>query len=90
MTLEEIVDIYGSSLNRHLVSRREEIKIGGAFKGVKTYIIELWDVKDHKITVTGTRNTVITAENRESVISEIEREFVKAMFEYYASERKTE
>lgn len=82
MTLEHIVDIYGSSISKHLVSRRVEINKEGPFKGVKTYRIELWDADEHKIidTIEGTAN--ITLENRSRILENLEAELIRKMFEY--------
>ena len=82
MTLEHIVDIYGSSIGKHLVSRRVEINKEGPFKGIKTYRIELWDANKHKIidTIEGTAN--ITLENRDRILENLEAELIRKMFEY--------
>ena len=57
MTLEQIVNIYGSSISKHLVSRRVVIDKEGPFKGIKTYKIELWDVDNHQIIDTIEKNS---------------------------------
>lgn len=82
MTLECIVDLYGASINRHLVSRRMEKSIGGAFKGIKTYSIELWDTKEHRALFTVQKTCHMTDGNRNTILEEIEREFVEKMFKY--------
>ena len=82
MTLEHIVDIYGSSIGKHLVSRRVEINKEGPFKGIKTYRIELWDADKHEIidTIEGTAN--ITLENRGRILENLEVGLIRKMFEY--------
>ena len=82
MTLEQIINIYGSSINKHLVSRRVIIDKEGPFKGIKTYKIELWDVDNHQIidTIEGTAN--ITLENRGCILENLEAELIRKMFEY--------
>ena len=82
MTLERVVDMYGSSIGKHLVSRREEIKEEGPFKGVKTYRIELWDVDSHQIIDTVERTAHITLETRGCILEALELELIRKMFEY--------
>ena len=82
MTLEQIVDMYGSSIGKHLVSRREEINKEGPFKGVKTYKIELWDVDTHQILDTVERIAQITLETRSDIVEALELELIRKMFEY--------
>ena len=82
MTLERVVDMYGSSIGKHLVSRREEIKEEGPFKGVKTYRIELWDVDSHQIIDTVERTAHITLETKGYIIEALEAALVRKMFEY--------
>ena len=82
MTLEQIVDIYGSSINKHLVSRRVEINKEGPFKGIKTYRIELWDANNHEIIVTAERTAHMTLETKWYIIEALEAELVRKMFEY--------
>ena len=82
MTLEHVVDMYGSSIGRHLVSRREEIKEEGPFKGVKTYRIELWDVDSHQIIDTVERTAHMTLETRGCILEALELGLIRKMFEY--------
>ena len=82
MTLEQIVDIYGSSIGKHLVSRRVEINKEGPFKGIKTYRIELWDADEHKIIDTIEGTVHITLENMSCILENLETELVRKMFEY--------
>ena len=82
MTLEQVVDMYGSSIGKHLVSRREEIKKEGPFKGVKTYRIELWDVDSHQIIDTVERTAHITLETRGCILEALELGLIRKMFEY--------
>ena len=82
MTLEQIVDIYGSSINKHLVSRRAEINKEGPFKGIKTYRIELWDANNHEIIDTVERTAHITLETKRYIIEALEAALVRKMFEY--------
>ena len=82
MTLEQIVDMYGSSIGKHLVSRREEIKEEGPFKGVKTYRIELWDVDSHQIIDTVERTAHMTLETRGCILEALELGLIRKMFEY--------
>ena len=84
MTLEQIINIYGSSINKHLVSRRVIIDKGGSFKGIKTYKIELWDVDNHQIIDTIERTAHITTETKDSIVEDLELELVRKMFEYGA------
>ena len=84
MTLEQIINIYGSSINKHLVSRRVMIDKGGSFKGIKTYKIELWDVDNHQIIDTIERTAHITTETKDSIVEDLELELVRKMFEYGA------
>lgn len=84
MTLEEIVDMYGSSIGTHLVSRRVVKNIEGPCKGFKTYCIELWDaVTQKKIMQIGTAGHM-TDNNKKSIIEEVEKDFIKMMFAHYA------
>lgn len=85
MTLEHVVDMYGSSIGKHLVSRRVEIKNEGPFKGVKTYRIELWDADSHEIIETVERTAHITLETKGCIIEALELEIMRKMFEHYAS-----
>ena len=82
MTLEQIVDMYGSSISKHLVSRRVEINKEGPFKGVKTYRIELWDVDNHQIIDTIEKTAHITIETKDGIVEDLELELVRKMFEY--------
>ena len=82
MKLEHIVDMYGSSIGKHLVSRREEIKEEGPFKGVKTYRIELWDVDSHQIIDTVERTAHMTLETRGCILEALELGLIRKMFEY--------
>ena len=85
MTLEHVVDMYGSSIGKHLVSRRVEMKNEGPFKGVKTYRIELWDADSHEIIETVERTAHITLETKGCIMEALELEIMKKMFEHYAS-----
>ena len=82
MTLEQVVDMYGSSIGKHLVSRREEIKKEGPFKGVKTYRIELWNVDSHQIIDTVERTAHMTLETRGCILEALELGLIRKMFEY--------
>ena len=82
MTLERIVGIYGSSIGKHLVSRRVEINNEGPFKGVKTYRIELWNVDSHEIIETVERTAHMTLETKGCIIEALELELIKKMFDY--------
>lgn len=82
MTLERVVDMYGSSIGKHLVSRREEIKEEGPFKGVKTYRIVLWDVDSHQIIDTVERTAHMTLETRGCILEALELGLIRKMFEY--------
>ena len=82
MTLEQIVDIYGSSIGKHLVSRRVEINKEGPFKGIKIYRIELWNADNHEIINTVERTAHITLETKGCIIESLEAELVRKMFEY--------
>ena len=82
MTLEQIVDMYGSSISKHLVSRRVEINKKGPFKGVKTYRIELWDADSHKIVEIVERTAHITLETKSYIMEALELELIRKMFEY--------
>ena len=85
MTLERVVDIYGSSIGKHLVSRRVEMKNEGPFKGVKTYRIELWDVDNYEIIETVERTAHITPETKGCIMEAVELGMMRRMFEHYAS-----
>lgn len=82
MTLEQIVAMYGSSIGKHLVSRRVEINEEGPFKGVKTYRIELWDVDSHQIIDTVERTAHMTLETRGCILEALELGLIRKMFEY--------
>ena len=84
MTLEHVVDMYGSSIGKHLVSRRVEIKEEGPFKGVKTYRIELWDADTHQIIDTVERTAHMTLETRGCILEALELGLIRKMFEYGA------
>ena len=85
MTLERVIDIYGSSIGKHLVSRRVEMKNAGPFKGVKTYRIELWDADSHEIIETVERTAHMTLETKGCIMEALELEIMRKMFEHYAS-----
>ena len=85
MTLEHVVNIYGSSIGKHLVSRRVEMKNEGPFKGVKTYRIELWDADSHEIIETVERTAHMTLETKGYIMEALELEIMRKMFEHYAS-----
>ena len=82
MILERVVDMYGSSIGKHLVSRREEIKEEGPFKGVKTYRIELWDADSHQIIDTVERTAHMTLETKGCILEALELGLIRKMFEY--------
>ena len=82
MTLEQIVNIYGSSISKHLVSRRVIIDKEGPFKGIKTYKIELWDVDNHQIIDTIERTAHMTLETRGCILEALELGLIRKMFEY--------
>ena len=82
MTLEQIINIYGSSISKHLVSRRVIIDKEGPFKGIKTYKIELWDVDNHQIIDTIERTAHITLETRGCILEALELGLIRKMFEY--------
>lgn len=82
MTLEQIVAMYGSSIGKHLVSRRVEINEEGPFKGVKTYRIELWDVDSHQIIDTVERTAHMTLETKGCILEALEAGIIRKMFEY--------
>ena len=82
MKLEHIVDMYGSSMGKHLVSKRVENNVIGPFKGVKTYRIELWDADSHEIIDTVKRTAQMTLKTRECIIENLELELIRKMFEY--------
>ena len=82
MTLEHIIDMYGSSIGKHLVSRRVEMKNEGPFKGVKTYRIELWDADSHEIIETVERTAHMTLETKSCIMEALELGLIKKMFEY--------
>ena len=84
MTLEHVVDMYGSSIGKHLVSRRVEMKNEGPFKGVKTYRIELWDADSHEIIETVERTAHITLETKGYIMEALELGLIRKMFEHYA------
>lgn len=84
MTLGHVVDIYGSSIDKHLVSRRVEIKNEGPFKGVKTYRIELWDADSHEIIETIERTAHMTLETKGCIMEALELGIMRKMFEHYA------
>ena len=85
MTLEHIVNIYGSYIGKHLVSRRVEKRNEGPFKGVKTYRIELWDVDSHEIIEIVERTAHITLETKSYIMEALELGIMRKMFEHYAS-----
>ena len=85
MTLEHIIDMYGSSIGKHLVSRRVEMKNEGPFKGVKTYRIELWDADSHEIIETVERTAHITLETKGCIMEALELGIIRKMFEHYTS-----
>lgn len=82
MTLEHIVDIYGSSIGKHLVSRRVEMNKEGPFKGVKTYRIELWNADSHEIIDTVEKTAHMTLETKGCILEALEAGLVRKMFEY--------
>ena len=82
MILERVVDMYGSSIGKHLVSRRVENNVTGPFKGVKTYRIELWDADTHQIIDTVERTAHITLETKGSILEALELGIIRKMFEY--------
>ena len=82
MKLEYIVDMYGNSIGKHLVSRRVEINKEGPFKGVKTYRIELWNADSHEIIDTVERTAHMTLETKGCILEALEAGLVRKMFEY--------
>ena len=82
MKLEHIVDMSGSAISKHLVSRRVENNVTGPFKGVKTYRIELWDVDSHQIIDTVERTAHMTLETKGCILEALEAGLVRKMFEY--------
>ena len=82
MTLEQIVNIYGSSISKHLVSRRVEMNKEGPFKGVRTYRIELWDVDNHEIIDNVERTAHMTLETKGCILEALEAGIIRKMFEY--------
>ena len=82
MTLEQIVAMYGSSIGKHLVSRRVEINEEGPFKGVKTHRIELWEVDSHQIIDTVERTAHMTLETKGCILEALEAGIIRKMFEY--------
>ena len=84
MILEQLVDIYSSSISKHLVSRRVIIDKEGPFKGIKTYKIELWYVNNHQIIDTIESTAHITIETKDSIVEDLELELVRKIFEYGA------
>lgn len=82
MTLERIVDIYGSSIGKHLVSRRVEMNKEGPFKGIKTYRIELWNAANHEIIDTVEKTAHMTLETKGCILEALEAEIIRKMFEY--------
>lgn len=80
MTLEKIVELFGSSKNIHMVSRRVKINKESSFKGIKTYRIELWDVESHNILCVADKTCQITLENESSIIDEVEQNLLEKMF----------
>ena len=82
MTLERIVDMYGSSIGKHLVSRRVEMNKEGPFKGIKTYRIELWDANNHEIIDTIEKTAHMTLETKRGILEALEAEIIRKMFEY--------
>ena len=82
MTLERIVDMYGSSIGKHLVSRRVEINKEGPFKGIKTYRIELWNADNHEIIDTVEKTAHMTLETKGCILEDLEAEIIRKMFEY--------
>ena len=82
MTLERIVGIYGSSIGKHLVSRRVEINNEGPFKGVKTYRIEHRKADSHEIIETVERTAHMTLETKGCIMEALELGLIKKMFEY--------
>lgn len=85
MTLETIVDLFGSSIGKHLVSRRVEIKIEGAFKGARNYRIELIEVNTDTTVAMVDKTCILTDDNREDIIRELEKNIVERMFILYAT-----
>ena len=84
MTLEQIVSMYGSSIGKHLVSRRVEMNNDGPFKGVKTYRIELWDADSHEIIEAVERTAHMTLEIKGCIMEALELGLIRKMFEHYA------
>lgn len=82
MTLERIVDMFGSSIGRHLVSRRVEINKEGPIKGIKTYRIELWDVNSHQIIETEEVTAHMPAEKKPDIVKILEMGIVQKMFNH--------
>lgn len=89
MTLENVIDMYGSSIGKHLVSRRVEIQESSTFKGIKTYRIEIWEVNPKKAVVESEITQQITANNKEWVLEALEKTALSKLFEYYGTKFNT-
>lgn len=83
MTLEKIIEILNSSIGKHLVSRRAVKSIGGPFKGVKNYRIELWDVDSHVLLEKVEVTAHMSVENKSYIIEDLEYKLIDKIFKRY-------
>lgn len=81
MTLERMVSILGQVKNKPYVLRRQILTPTSITSAIKTYVLEIWDVKE-LVKIVGVRcNGVFTAENNQELREQAEREFMEKLFE---------
>lgn len=87
MILEHIVEIYGRSIDKHLISRRVEIQESSTFKGIKTYRIEIWEAGGVSPIISSQDTKQITISNKDDIVESIESDILYKLFNYYESKQ---
>lgn len=85
MKLEKLINILGDTLEKTLVIKRE-LKADTTFKAYKTYKITLYEAvpKSTPIEICSYQITdKIIDSNKEAIITKVEYEFIKKLFEVY-------
>lgn len=80
MEIERIIDILGETKGRKLVLRRHLESASSIAKGIRYYIMELWEPDTPALIVTAKVVGQYTLEHREEVKNHCEEEFMKELF----------
>lgn len=84
MILEEIIEILSRQRHRHFVARRNVEPASSIAKSYKTYLIELWEVKDsgNEILYTSRATGMFTEWHKEALVKKAEENFMEDLFKY--------